>query len=106
MDMPSLGGFASSPDGGGRSPLESEGVRGGERFGKSCCKEGSQKHLENNERRGSSQEAFSTFCGLQFLSPRGLLFMYWPILFPLTMASATAFNTKRTVVVKTLAFVA
>ena len=48
MDTPSLGGFAFSPDGGGRSPLESERVRGGERFGKSCCKEGNQKHLENN----------------------------------------------------------
>ena len=78
MDIPSLGGFAFSPDGGGKSPLESEGVRGGERFGESCYKEGNQKHLENNERRGSSQEAFSTFCGLQF---------------PLTRASATAFNT-------------
>ena len=61
MDTPSLGAFAFSPDGGGRSPLESEGERGGERFGKSCCKEGNQKHPETNARRGSSQEAFSTF---------------------------------------------
>lgn len=60
MDTPSLGGFAFSPDGGGRSPLEREGASGGGRFGKSCCKEGNQKHLENNERRGSSLEAFST----------------------------------------------
>lgn len=47
VSISSLGGFAFSPDGGGRSPLEREGASVEEAWGKAAG-EGNQKHLENN----------------------------------------------------------